>query len=187
MERFIGQHFVPLIAALTLVSQAVTVVTIRHIAPRALMMHPKARRFRTLADVLYLALCFAPYYNSGLGVALLIFSLLYSASILRNAWSLRALGEAASVAIFDSAVRRTSTDDLLWSVAGSAACVGAVSFVMFVLSPRPTMWGYWAAVGVAYYAIGGATTQSVSIYRAFKRNRLNAPTTERDGMVAVGD
>jgi hypothetical protein len=171
MIRFIGHHLAPVIACLILASQLVAIATVRRTASPRLTRSWKARVLSVLANVLFLGLCAVPFYSTGAGVAILVLSLLMTASFMRGAWAVRAIGEVESVAIYGSALRRSSKAELAGSVLGNAACLGLVSAVMFVLSPHPSTWGYWVAAGMAYYAIISPLSQVISMYRIFVRSR----------------
>jgi hypothetical protein len=163
-------HFAALIAALILASQLIAVVIIRRAAPNGPLTPRKERWLKASAEVLVLGFCAAPFYNNGFGVAILIFSLLTTASIIRTTWILRVSDRGERLARFDAAVRRSTRGALCWSVFGSAACVTVLCVVLFLLSPRPTSWAYWTAVGIAYYEMIRTASQATAFYCAYKRN-----------------
>jgi hypothetical protein len=171
-------HFAALTAALILVSQFVAVAIMWRATPFKPSTQPKERWLKASADVLVLGVCAVPFYNNGLGVAVLIVSCLTTASIIRAAWNLGAVDRAERLASFDAAVRRSTKGALFWSVFGSAACVAVPCVVLLLLSPHPTSWAYWTAIGIAYYGMLSTAVQAVALYRAFKRNgRAVQPVT----------
>jgi hypothetical protein len=109
MASFIAGHFVHILAGLVFLSRVGDIGSTWLVSPKLLLeANPLVRRLGYRFAVPSLLLCLVPYYNTALGVIVLIVSLLVTASNLRGAWIIRSIGEAQYVALV--ATRRSASD-----------------------------------------------------------------------------
>ena len=182
MTSFIASNFVHVLAALVLLSRVADIGSTWLISPKLLLeANPLMRRLRYRFAVATLLLCLLPYYNTALGVIVLILSLLVTASNLRGAWIIRTLGEAQYVAIVETALRRSTRIGAFALILAPAVCFALISGVMLYLSPSPRSWGHYPAVAFAYYAVGIAIFNSLWLQRAFRRAAQHRITGSHSG------
>lgn len=118
--------------------------------------------------LLTLLACLIPYYDVGLGVTMLVLSLMVTGSNLSKGWLMRTLGEVDYQAMMRSAASRSSLPAALSFVLGGAACVGLAGAVLMVVSGGSETLAYWAASGVALYALAMGVYGTISAVRLFK-------------------
>jgi len=118
--------------------------------------------------ILTLFACLIPYYDAPLGLTMLVLSLLVTGSNLSKGWLMRALGEADYQAMLRMAAGRSSLPEAVGFVIGGAASVGFAGAVMMFASGGPNTWGYWAASGVALYALAIGFYGALSAVRLFR-------------------
>jgi hypothetical protein len=170
MASFIANHFVHVLAGLVLVSRIGDIGSTWLVSPKLLLeANPLVRRSGYRFAFTSLLACLLPYYNTALGVIVLILSLLVTASNLRGAWVIRTIGEAEYVAIIETALRKSTKIEAFALTLAPAACFGLISGVMWYLSPDPRSWGHYPAVAFAYHAAGVAIFNSLWLRRAFRR------------------
>ena len=115
--------------------------------------------------------CLIPYFSAPLGLTMLVLSLLVTGSNLSKGWLMRALGEQAYQEVLHEAALRSSLPVALAFALGSAAAVGIAGAILLFVSGGPDTWGYWAASGVAIYALAMAIYGSLSVLRMYRRSR----------------
>ena len=120
-----------------------------------------------LALVTVLA-CLIPFYDVGLGMTMLVLSLMVTGSNLSKGWMMRTLGEAEYQDVMRSAARRSSLPVALGFILGSAAFVGLAGVVLMAVSGGSAMLAYWAASGVALYALAMGVYGTISAVRLFR-------------------
>ena len=109
------------------------------------------RRFRWPFAAVTLGVCVLPYLDSGLGVIVAVASLFVAAANIRQAWLVRALGEADYLALLRSAAARSGRRAILASVFASALFVGLAGLLLWFFYPTPS-WARSFAIGVLAYA-----------------------------------
>lgn len=135
------------------------------------------RRFRWPYAVLTLAICFVPYLDLGLGVMVLVMSLLVSAANLRSAWLVRALGETRYLELLRDAAARSGRRAVFASVLASAVLVSLTGLLLLHFYPTPS-WAWYFALGLLAYAGAMALHGSTFALRLFaSRDRDPAVTT----------
>jgi hypothetical protein len=117
---------------------------------------------------LTLLACLIPYYSAPLGLSALVLSLLVTSSNLSKGWLMRALGETDYQSVIQLAAARSSLSTALAFVLGSAVSVGLAGLIMIFVSGGSGTWGYWAAVGVALYALAIAAYGVLAAVRTFR-------------------
>jgi hypothetical protein len=170
MVSFIARHFVHVLAGMVFLSRVGDIGSTWLISPKLLLeSNPLARRMGFPYAVATLLACLLPYYNTALGVIVLIVSLLVTAANLRSAWIIRALGEAQYLAMVETALRKSTRIEAFAFIFAQAACFGLIGAVMLYLSPDPRSWGHYPAIAFAYYAAIMVVFNSLALRRVFRK------------------
>ncbi len=177
MAGFVSSHFVHVFAGLVLLSRVGDIGSTWLISPKLLLeANPIARGLGYRFAVATIAVCLLPYYNTALGVVVLILSFMVTASNLRSAWFFRSIGEAQYAAMLETAVGKSTRAQAFAATLAYASCFALMSAVMLYLSPDPRSWGHYPAVAFAYYAVAVVVFQSLWIRRVF-RDDTRRPAT----------
>lgn len=139
------------------------------------------RRFRWPYAILTLALCFVPYLDPGLGVMVLVTSLLVSAANIRNAWLVRALGETRYLELLRTAAARSGRRAVFASVLASALLVSLAGLLLLNFYPTPS-WGWYFALGLLAYAGAMALHGSTFAVRLFASRDRDPVVTTPSGL-----
>lgn len=154
MRHFVTIHFPLVLSGLIFITSVGLLITARLSSPTQKlfppdMISPKVRR---LIQVVFVLLCAVlPFYNTALGVYVLVPLVLMLADSLANMWMLRGLGEQGVLDVRERAARNSSRTGALASTLASAVTVVAAGGVMLFLSPDPATWGYYSALGIILY------------------------------------
>lgn len=153
MPEAISTH---LLALAVLLSRAADIGSTYLVTPNLdLETNDLVRRFRWRFALATLGLAGLPYLDAGLGVIVLVASLLVSASNVRSAWVVRALGEAEYLDFLRAAAGRSSRRAVYASVLISAAFSALAGLVLLFFYPTPS-WGWYFAFGMIAYALAVA-------------------------------
>lgn len=161
--------FTHFLAALVLLARLGDVVSTRLVTPRLLLeANPVARWLGWPFALATLFLAVIPYFDAGIGVALLAVSLLVSASNFYRGWFVRAIGEEEFEQLVLRAARRGRRAEALGFVIASGTSALIAGVVLMWLSGASS-WGYWFGFGIVIYgfAIGGHG--SLYVLRVFRR------------------
>ena len=112
--------------------------------------------------------CLIPFWSAPLGLTILVLSLMVTGSNLSKGWLMQALGEIGYQQMIRGAARRSSLPVALGFTLGSAAVIGAVGMILIYVSGGPDTRAYWAASGVAIYALAMAAYGTLAVVRTFR-------------------
>ena len=108
MYQWIVSHFEHVLCGLILFSRLGDILTTYLVTPTLrLEANPIVRKLRWPFAVVTLLVCLVAYFNTGIGVTVLITSLLVSASNATKVWSARTMGEQAYEELLLSLARRS--------------------------------------------------------------------------------
>jgi hypothetical protein len=113
--------------------------------------------------------CLIPYYSAPIGLTALVLSLLVTGSNLSKGWLMRSLGEEAYQAVVRAAAVRSSLPVALGFILGGGVAFGSAGLIMMYVSGGVDTWGYWAALGLALYALAFVVYGSLSALRLYRR------------------
>ena len=139
----------------------------------ALEANPIVRVLGWRYAFLTLGVCALPYFSLEIAVAVLMASLLVSASNAGKVWVARTMGEAAYEQLLIDLARRSKMSQALMSVLASAGFIilaGAV-VLMFYSSPS-SEWGFWLGLGIITYGIALVVHGSLWVVRLFRKAGL---------------
>ena len=175
-----------LLCALLLVARVGDVATTYLVTPTlALEANPLVRWLGWRFALLTIAVCALPYVSLEIAVAVLMTSLLVSASNAGKVWIARTMGEAAFEQFLIEMAHRSKMSQALMSVLASGGFIilaGAV-VLMFYGSPSSD-WGFWLGLGIVTYGIALSLHGSLWTVRLFRKAHA---ARERDGATQQGD
>jgi hypothetical protein len=156
------------LAVLVLVSRLGDISSTLLVTPTlALEANQLVRRFRRTTLVLGLALALVPYYNTALGIVVLVPSLFVTGSNLIRGWVAHALGETELQALLHRAARQTTRLRALSFVIGGAFAFAMAGALLMLMSGGPAAWAYWFAYGILAYALAIAIHGTFFLRRVF--------------------
>jgi hypothetical protein len=143
------------------------------ITPKLLLeANPIVRKLRWPYAILTSGLCVVPYFNEAIGVALLVGSLLVTASNARQIWFARAIGEEAYAALRLELAKKTRMSHALAGALASSGFIALLGLTMLLFYPDPSDdWGFWIGFGMLAEALVVGFYQSLSIVRLFRQAR----------------
>jgi hypothetical protein len=154
-----------MLAAAVFLAQAAVLGTTYLGTPTLLLeMNEVARRYGWRFGFLTLGLCFVPYLHPGLGIAILVVSLLVSASNARQAWLPRVLGEAEYLALLRSAAAHSGPRPIIAGYVASGVLLSSMSLILWGFSLSDS-WAWYFALGFLGYGAGTAFHGSIFAIR----------------------
>jgi hypothetical protein len=121
-----------------------------------------------------LLLCLVPYYSPGLGIVVLIPSLLVSAANTGKIWFIRAYGEREYYDLLLHLARNSRLSHALVPTLAAAIFLAVVGLILLLLSPDPGKdWGYWFGVGFLLYAFAIGFHGVLFWVRLFRKARVS--------------
>ncbi|HXJ57355.1 MAG TPA: hypothetical protein VNU68_11895 [Verrucomicrobiae bacterium] len=173
MREFLYSHvkLEHLLCILILVSRLGDIGSTYLVTPKLkLEANPIVRKFGWWFAIATMLLCLIPYYSTGMGIIVLIPSLMVSASNTAKIWFARAYGESEYQELLLRLARKTRLSSALIPVLVAASFLALVGLVLLLLSPDPlTDWGYWFAFGFLAYAFVVGFYGSIFFIRLFRR------------------
>jgi len=124
-----------------------------------------------LLRLFFLSSAFLSYWHPELVVTIISMALLSAASNAAQIPLSRALGEEAVVKMaIENASKESFWPGLLVRIF-PALFYGLFALFIFSFFPKPETWGYWIALGVAYYSIGHLISRPKAYLRYRKLGR----------------
>ena len=176
MTAILTDNLAVTLAILILVSRLGDILSTYLVTPSLkleanLLVRKLGWRFAAATTVIALV----PFYNTGLGVMVLVPSLLVSAANFQRVWAARALGEQAYADWVRSLARKSKLSAALKGVAASVFFTALAGSTLLLLSPNSDEWGFWFALGILVYAFAVAFHSSLYFWRLFKKVREEPP------------
>jgi hypothetical protein len=174
MSDFVYDHMNHVLCVLILLSRIGDIGTTYLVTPHLVLeANPLVRWLGWRFALLSLVICFVPYYSVSAGVAVLVPSLMVSASNAGKIWVARTLGEHEYQAFM---LRIAAASRLRYALAGlllSSSFVVLVGTVLVLLYPDPTEeYAWWFGVGIITYGVVIAFHGTVALIRLFKQARV---------------
>jgi len=173
MRELIVANFEHVLCVLILISRLGDIVSTYLVTPKLkLEANPLARKLGWPFAILSLLICIIPYWNTAVGIIVLIPSLLVSAANTSKIWFARAYGEQAYVELIYEMAGKSKLSHALAGTIVSALFIAMVGLVTLFLCPNPgTDWGYFIGWGILTYAFVIGFYGSLSFIRIFKTAR----------------
>jgi len=166
-------NFVHVLAVLILLSRLGDVGSTLLVTPNLVLeANPVARRFRRPTFIVGFMLALVPYYDLGVGIMVLVPSVLVTAHNLGRGWLASTLGEMEMMALLKSAARRSSRRKALTFTLSSAAATALAGVVLLSISGGGDHPSSWFALGILAYAGAMAFHGSLFVIRIFHQARL---------------
>lgn len=128
--------------------------------------NPVVRRFKWPFAVLTIFVAVLPYYSLGLGICLLVVSLLVCASNFSKLWLIRTLGEDEHHQLLMRLASRSNLGSSMLFIFAPALWMAALGFLVLHFYPDPNRdWGYYFALGFFVYALAIGLWGSVAFLR----------------------
>ena len=138
--------------------------------------NPVVRRFRWWYAWATLLIAFVPLLSAGVGITLLVASLLVTSSNLSKGWLMRTLGEDGYLELMRQVAVRSSLPIALTFMLASAAAVGLLGWLALWASGGGDNVVYWGATGILIYAGAMAFYGTISTVRLFRSVRAFQPS-----------
>jgi hypothetical protein len=176
MEEFIRNHLAHVLAGLLLIARLGDIGSTFLVSPSLkLEANPIVRKLGWRFAVLTLLVCLVPYWSVEMGVAVLVPSLLVSASNIGKVWVVRAYGEAEYAALLVELARRSKLRHALGGLYASCAFVLLAGVVLLMLAGgEEGGLAHWFGIGVVLYAFVVALHGSFAYRRIFRTARGRA-------------
>jgi hypothetical protein len=173
MREFIVANFEHVLCVLILISRLGDIVSTYLVTPKLkLEANPIVRKLGWSFAIFTLFACLIPYWNTAVGIIVLIASLLVSAANTSKIWFARAYGEQAYVELIYEMAGKSKLSHALAGTIVSALFIAMVGLVTLFLCPNPgTDWGYFIGWGILTYAFVVGFYGSLSFIRIFKMAR----------------
>src|SRR5262249_52451395 len=115
--------------------------------------NPIVRKLGWWFAVTTVLVCLIPYYSTGMGIIVLIPSLMVSAANTSKIWFARAYGESEYQELLLQLARKTRLSSALIPVFVAASFITVIGLVLLLLSPDPSRdWGWWFGFGFLAYS-----------------------------------
>jgi hypothetical protein len=138
--------------------------------------NPIVRRFRWRYAALTVFACLIPYWSVPFGVAVLVASLLVSASNSSRIWFVRAMGEDRYAELVTDVARHVRPWPAIGFILLAPLFLCLLGFTQVYFYPDPEAdWGYYFALGIFAYAFALAVYGPLSFLRLRKAARLSKP------------
>lgn len=161
------EHF---LCVTLLIARLGDIISTRLVTPQLkLEANPIVRRLGWKFACATALVCFLPYLDWRPSIALLVASLLVSASNAGKIWVARTLGEDEYVRFTLGLAARSSLAAALAPALAAAALTALAGFVLLVFNPDPLGTAYWFALGIIAYAVVIALYGSLALRKLFKR------------------
>lgn len=179
MREFIQTNFEHVLCVFIFISRLGDIISTRLITPKLkLEANPIVRKLGWPFAMSTLLICLVPYWNTAAGIAVLVPSLLVSATNTSKIWFARAYGEEESAELFKSLARKSRLSHALAGIIVSALFFASVGCLLLFLCPNPSLdWGYWIGFGILIYAFVVAIYGCLYFIRIFKmaKKEIQAP------------
>ncbi len=143
-----------------------------------------ARKFKWKFGLLTILVAFVPYYNTAIGVAVLVPSLLVCSSNFGRAWVMRTMGEREYKDMLLRVARRSSYGTSVVYVIVSSLFMAAAGMLLMMFYPDPsTDWGYWFAFGIVGYSLVILIHGSIFLKKLFREAAAIPAEAERPATV----
>ena len=120
-----------------------------------------------------LLICLLPYYHTGMGIVVLVPSLMVAASNSSKVWSLRATGEVEAAETILRLAKRSRLSHTLLGILVTSFFIGLVGVLLCYLCPNPRSdWGFWFGVGILTYAVAILIHGSLYYCNLFKKAKI---------------
>jgi hypothetical protein len=161
------------LCALLLIARIGDILSTYLVTPKLLLeTNPIVRQLRWPYAILTSGLCIVPYFNEPIAVALIVGSLLVTASNARQIWFVRAFGEEAFAALRLELAKRTRMSHALAGTFASSVFIGLLGLTILLFYSDPADdWGFWIGFGALAEALVVGFYQSLSILRLFREAR----------------
>jgi hypothetical protein len=133
---------------------------------------------------LTLLIAVVAYYNVALAVAVLIPSLMVSASNMGKVWFLKKYGESNYYELICALVKKNGIKGFILFNILSSLFIVLIGFTIYVLVPSPEEWGFWIALGFFAYGfviIFWGTINYLTLNRRIKKSAAHTPPTLQEG------
>jgi len=160
-------HTTNLVAFMLLVARVGDVGSTYLASPKlTLESNPVVRRLKWPYATLTIFAAALPYYSLGLGVCLLVVSLLVCASNFSKLWMIRTLGEDEHHQLLMRVASRSHLGLSMLFIFSPALWMAALGFLLFHFYPDPNAdWGYYFALGFFVYALAIGLWGSLAFLR----------------------
>ena len=177
MLAFAYDHLDHVLAALILVARLGDIGTTYLVTPTMqLEANPIARRLGWPFAIGTLLVFLVPYFSPEAGVAILMPSLLVSASNAGRVWTARTLGEAEYKALLMRVARQSRLSHAIAGVTASASFVVLTGLVVLLFYPNPSEdWAFWMGAGIVGYGVVMGLYGGVAFARLFREAAMASP------------
>jgi hypothetical protein len=173
------EHTTNLVALMLLLARIGDVGSTYLATPRLkLEANPIARRFRWPFAALTLFAAAIPYYSVPMGIAVLVASLLVSASNFSKLWLVRAMGEHEYHRLVVRMAGQSKVPASMLFILAPAVCMAAIGWLLLYFYPNPeTDWAYGFAFGFFGYALAIAIWGTRAFFQ-FRREGIEGSSAQ---------
>ena len=115
--------------------------------------NPIVRKFRYPFAFATIFVCVVPYWNLGLGLALIVASYLVSFLNISKMWFLKTLGEEDAFKLYLYIAQKSSLKMAILPSVIACSFLAAIGAICLLFYPHTSDWGFYFGIGVIGFAL----------------------------------